>query len=133
MADLLLKGDKAHAPIHWSRHEGVGWRLPTMWDVWGKSCFITMDMLPEYQEDEVVFAPDRVAHVAVDIINHCQTSRILPRLGGREEVGPEGKAIVILAGKVPETGPQPPGFHRFRVTSRLRMLSQQFNTSYYMS
>lgn len=104
-----------------------------MWDVWGKSCFITMDMLPEYQEDEVVFAPDRVAHVAVDIINHCQTSRILPRLGGREEVGPEGKAIVILAGKVPETGPQPPGFHRFRVTSRLRMLSQQFNTSYYMS
>lgn len=129
MAELILKGDKAHAPIHWSRQEGVGWKLPVIWDVWGKSCFISMDMLPQFKEDEVVFAPAKVAQVAVDIINVCQSSSELPGLGGREVVGPEQKAFVILAGKVPETGPRPPGFRGLRMTPRLRMLSQQHNTS----
>lgn len=100
-----------------------------MWDVWGKSCFITMDMLPEYEDDEVVFSLDQVARVAFDIINNCQTSRILPRLGGREVVGLEEKAIVILAGKIPEDGPKPPGSGRIRAISHLRILSQQYNTS----
>ena len=120
MTQLLLKGDKAHAPMHWGRDKHAGFRLPTMWDVWGKSCFITMDMLPEYEDEEVVFPPDAVAKVAVDIINYCQTSSRLPRLGGRETVGPEHKTIVILAGKIPETGPKPPGSPILRVLPGLR-------------
>lgn len=71
-------------------------------------------MLPDYKDDEVVFAPDVVAATAVDIINYCQTSPRLPHLGGREATGPEKKTIVVLAGKVPEQGPKPPGFRPFR-------------------
>ncbi|KAL8933112.1 MAG: hypothetical protein Q9211_005955 [Gyalolechia sp. 1 TL-2023] len=133
VAQLILQGDKANAPIHWSRQEGVGWKLPHMWDVWGKSCFISLDMLREFKEDEVVFAPAKVAQVAVDIINVCQSSLDLPGLGGRDVVGPEGKTVVILAGKVPEAGPKPPGFRGLRMASRLRMLSRQYNTSYGIS
>ncbi|KAL8801526.1 MAG: hypothetical protein Q9223_006977 [Gallowayella weberi] len=117
MSQLLLKGDKAHAPMHWSRDKRLGWKLPTMWDVWGSSCFVTMDMLPEYDDDMVVFAMDAVAHVVVDIINWCQTSEQLPHLGGREVVGPEAKTIVILAGKVPEKGPKPPGWPHLQMSS----------------
>lgn len=73
-------------------------------------------MLPEYKDDEVVFAPDVVAATAVNIINYCQTSPRLPHLGGREATGPESKSIVVLAGKVPEHGPKPPGFQTFRST-----------------
>lgn len=116
IADIILKGDKAHAPMHWSRVSGMGWRLPTLWDIWGSSCFVSMDMLPEYEGDVVVFAPDVVAKTAVNIINWCQTSARLPRLGGREETGPELKTIVIMAGKVPEEGPRPPGHPRLRVS-----------------
>lgn len=122
MAELLLKGDKAHAPMHWGHHEEAGWKLPALWNVWGKSCFITMDMLPEYEDDEVVFALDAVAKVAVDIINYCQTSPRMPKLGGREVVGPEGKTIVVLAGKVPETGPKPS-------SPELRILPGRYNAS----
>lgn len=123
MAEFILEGDKAHAPMHWGRQKGMGWRLPYMWDIWGKSCFVSMDMLPGYYEDEVVFAPDEVASTALNIINTCQVSPSLPKLGGRELVGPEAKTIVILAGKIPETGPRPPRFrgratwfHRFNGT-----------------
>lgn len=94
-----------------------------MWDVWGKSCFVTMDMLPEYEDDVVVFAPDAVAKTALDIISWCQRSPRLPKLGGREVVGPEEKTIVILAGKIPETGPKPPGFRELRTSYR------QYNVS----
>ncbi|KAI4086852.1 MAG: hypothetical protein LQ344_007215 [Seirophora lacunosa] len=120
LARFILEGDKAHAPMHWSRAKGVGWELPYMWDIRGRSCFITMDMMPGYYEDEVVFPPDEVAKTAVSIINSCQVLPTMPRLGGRKLVGDEGKAIIILAGKIPEKGPRPPGFrgtpslfHRF--------------------
>lgn len=118
MANIIRKGDKAHAPMHWSRRRGEGWRLPTLWDVRGKSCFITMDMLPEFEDDVTVFPLEAVAETVLSIINWCQTSPRLPHLGGRETVGPEGKAIVILAGKVPETGPKPPGFREIRTWAR---------------
>lgn len=118
IAQLILEGDKAHAPMHWSRQRGIGWTLPFMWDIWGKSCFVTIDMLPGYYEDEVVFAPDAVAKTAIEIINRCQTSANLPKLGGRETVGLEAKTIVILAGKIPETGPKPPGFQELKTLSR---------------
>lgn len=123
ISEILLKGDKAHAPMHWSRVPGMGWKLPALWDIWGSSCFITMDMLPEYSDDVVVFAPDVVAKTAFNIIEWCQTSERLPHLGGREETGPELKAIVIMAGKIPEKGPMPPGH------PRLRLSFPRFNTS----
>ncbi|KAI4247270.1 MAG: hypothetical protein L6R40_001613 [Gallowayella cf. fulva] len=82
-----------------------------------------MDMLPGYYGDVVVFAPDTVAEVAEDIINWCQTSPRMPKLGGREVVGPEKKNIVILAGKIPEKGPKPPGL------PALRILSSGFNST----
>ena len=82
-----------------------------------------MDMLPEYDDDMVIFAPDEVARTAVNIINWCQTSPRMPQLGGREEVGPEKKSIVILAGKIAEKGPKPPG------RPMLRMSLSRFNSS----
>lgn len=113
-----MEGDKARAPMHWSRHKDVGWTLPVMWDIWGKSCFVTVDMLAGYYEDEVVFPPVAIATTAVDIINWCMTSPKLPKLGGRDVVGPEKKTVVILAGKIPETGPKPPGFQELTTLAR---------------
>lgn len=122
-----MEGDKAHAPMHWSRHKDVGWTLPVMWDIWGKSCFVTVDMLPGYYEDEVVFPPDAIARTAVNIINWCQTSPKMPKLGGRDVVGPEKKTIVILAGKIPETGPKPAGF--LELTTLARHSNSSHDTS----
>ncbi|KAL8870255.1 MAG: hypothetical protein Q9174_003659 [Haloplaca sp. 1 TL-2023] len=115
VAQLLLHGDKAQAPIHWGRSAGL--------DIWGKSCFVTLDMLPEYYDDEVVFSMTDVSKVVINIINWCQTSEKLPRLGGRDEVGLEQKTVVILAGKIPEKGPKPPG------SSWLRLSRPQINSS----
>lgn len=78
-----------------------------------------MDMIPGHYEDEVVFTPELVAKTAVDIINWCQTSPRMPKLGGRDMVGPEQTTVVILAGKTPETGPKPPGHPELRM-SRLQ-------------
>ena len=94
----------------------MGWKLPALWDIWGSSCFITVDILPEYYDDVVVFAPDVVAATAVNIINWCQTSPRMPHLGGREETGSEKKAFVIIAGKIPETGPRPSGHPRLKIS-----------------
>lgn len=124
IAEYIMEGDKAHAPMHWSRQKHVGWTLPVMWDIWGKSCFVTVDMLPGYYEDEVVFPPDAIARTVVDIINWCQTSPRMPKLGGRDVVGPEEKTVVILAGKIPEPGPKPPGF------LELTTLARQSNASH---
>ncbi|KAL8750657.1 MAG: hypothetical protein Q9184_006348 [Pyrenodesmia sp. 2 TL-2023] len=124
IAELIIQGDKAYAPMHWSRHKDVGWTLPVMWDIWGKSCFVTVDMLPGYYDDVVVFPPEAIARTAVNIINWCQTSPKMPNLGGRDVVGPEEKTIVILAGKIPEKGPKPPGFWE------LKTLARQSNASH---
>ncbi len=96
VAKLMIHGDKAHAPMTFSRKEGVGFQVPHEWALKG-TCLIAINVVAE--DDEVVFSVAKMAHTVATIIHECVDNPDFDKLGGKDECGPKQKIIVVVAGK----------------------------------
>lgn len=94
IVDMMLKGDKSHAPMHFSRKAGRGFKVPHRW-AYG-SCVVVIDLA---EDAEDTMSMSTIANTALGIMHLCVDRPGLPSLGGREYTGPKDKMLVLLAGR----------------------------------
>ena len=97
VAKLMIHGDKAYAPMVFSRKEGVGFKVPHEWAFKEGTCFISINTVEE--DDEVVYSVAKMARTVATIIHDCLDNPAFDKLGGKGECGPEQKISVTVAGK----------------------------------
>ena len=100
VARLMIKGDKAYAPMLFTRKEGIGFQVPHTWALKG-TCFISIDMMEE--DDEETFTLAKMAVIVATIIHDCVDNPAFDRLGGQQKCGPHRRIMLIVAGKDVDT------------------------------
>ncbi|KAI4250899.1 MAG: hypothetical protein LQ352_005194 [Teloschistes flavicans] len=91
--EWINEGDKADAPINFSRDKQRGFKVPHNW--LNDSCVVVIDV-----EDgrDMTMTMAQIAFAAAKIMAYCFGRHGLPDLGGRDNAGPELQMMVILAG-----------------------------------
>lgn len=95
-------GDKAGAPMHFSRDPDAGMGLPEEW-AYG-NCVVRIDMREPGDED--TFNLYTVSNAASLIAQRC-TAREMPGLGGLGLIGPKKVVMMIVYGRLPGPPPKP--------------------------
>ena len=98
IATDILSGEKAEAPVEFSRNPRAGFQLPHDYRPPGGGCFVYVDFLPDARK-EARFAVAEFARAIFDLTSTCVTNPQSPRLGGRIEVGPKLRVFVAVADK----------------------------------
>ncbi len=116
--------DKVWAPMHFSRDKSTGFELPHRWHI--KSCTVLIDMLDEGDEDDFPLAV--VIQEASDLVRTCVMAPGMPKMGGRNYIGPKEKMFLVLAGnKAPDIALQnlrfPANASRFHVLPSVRNIT----------
>ena len=96
VARLMIAGDKAGAPMLFTRKKGIGFEVPHIWALKG-TCYISIDMMED--DDEEVFSLVQMALTVAIIIHDCVDNPDFDRLGGKQECGPHRRINVEVAGK----------------------------------
>ncbi|KAI4120735.1 MAG: hypothetical protein LQ338_006801 [Usnochroma carphineum] len=89
---FLLRRDKPHAPLTFSRKPGIGYKVPDYWTV--GNCALIIDMHSDDEEDTMSFADIAVETGAVNA--GCVARP--PHFGGTFPVGPKKVMNVTLIG-----------------------------------
>ena len=108
-ATQLIKGDKADAPMQFSRDTELGFSVPHSWK--NGTCVILIDL--DNPRSETTFPLSAIGMAALGIMIHCVDNAV-HALGGRSFAGPQNSMKVLLLGcpKDPVDPPprQWPGF-----------------------
>ena len=103
-AEKATFGDKAGAPMHFSRDPHSGMQLPELWA--HGSCVVRIDM--KQQEDQDTFSLFIVANAASLIAQKCSDfTPSSPGLGGLGLVGPKKVVTLFVYGRRPPPAPRP--------------------------
>lgn len=89
---LLLRHDKPHAPIMFSRKPDIGFKVPDYWSV--GNCALIIDMHSDDDEETMSFA--EIA-VQTGVVNAGCVARP-PHFGGSFPIGPKKVMNVTLIG-----------------------------------
>ncbi|KAL8657999.1 MAG: hypothetical protein Q9202_007639 [Teloschistes flavicans] len=101
-ARKIADGDKAGAPMHFSRDPSAGMGVPEWW-AYG-NCVVRIDVLKEGDED--TFNLFVVANAASLIAQKCSV-RGTPGLGGLAVIGPKKVVMIVIYGRTPPPPPRP--------------------------
>ena len=99
VARLMISGDKAYAPMKFTRKENVGFQVPHVWALKG-SCYVGIDMVEE--DDEETFSLAKMALNVAAIIHDCVDNPDSNALGGKQDCGPHLRISILVAGKNPD-------------------------------
>ena len=94
IVDMMLEGDKRHAPMHFSRKPGRGFQVPHRWV--NSTCVVVIDLVGDEEDTMSMW---QIAMAATWILNLCVGRPGRPSLGGREYTGPKDAMLVLLAGR----------------------------------
>ena len=91
-------GEKALAPVSFSREPDAGFPVPSKWD--HGDCIVEIDVLQEGEKEISTFAAifKRAFNIAVDCVIKP------PNLGGHGLVGTNQRLGVVIRGPNPEVG-----------------------------
>ncbi len=95
-------GDKAEAPIYFSRDPSVGFQLPHTWE--HGNCAIEIDVDPPGEGDTTTFM--QMHRVALRTMMLCVKD--FPRLGGRDRLGPKEVLVMFVYGRAEPSNPSLP-------------------------
>lgn len=98
VANFIIHGDKASAPMTFSRNPTHGFQVPYAWDDLPGTCSVRIDMLSDADED--TFPMTRIASKVADIVEVCLLDEEMPGLGGRDLVGPKQEMRVFVSGRI---------------------------------
>lgn len=115
--EIMESMDKVRAPMHFSRDKSKGFELPHRWHI--ESCTVLIDMQQEGDEDDFPLAD--VIQAASDIVRTCVMAPGMPKLGGRNYIGPKEKMFLVVAGNKATTS-TPRNVRLLANASRFRVL-----------
>ena len=97
LAEFIISGDKAEAPITFSRNPELGFPVPYSWDYLPGTCMVHIGMMSNADED--TFAMTWIAFKVADIVEACMLDLKMPGLGGHDLVGPKQRMKVFVEGR----------------------------------